>query len=195
MRTFANPTKAEKQLPFLCGCCYMEALPEERVELECNHPLCFSCYSDYLQSVVKRGPDSLLAACPKEGCKLIVSDTLFRKLLPEIEFKKYLQYYRESYINMSKHTKWCPNPKCKKAVSHPSQNQEDVFCECGKDFCFTCLRPAHRPIDCYTLTQWNERVKGNNDDAEAWIKMNTKACPGCKYPIQKNQGCMHMTCS
>lgn len=87
---------------------------------------------------------------------------------------------------MSKSTKWCPNPKCNKAVNHPSQNQEDVFCECGTNFCFACLQPAHRPIDCYTLTQWNERVKGNDDDTESWIKLNTKPCPGCKKPIQKN---------
>ena len=28
-----------------------------------------------------------------------------------------------------------------------------------------------------------------------WILANTKQCPKCKRPIEKNQGCMHMTCS
>jgi ariadne-1 len=28
-----------------------------------------------------------------------------------------------------------------------------------------------------------------------WILANTKPCPKCHRPIEKNQGCMHMTCS
>ena len=28
-----------------------------------------------------------------------------------------------------------------------------------------------------------------------WILANTKPCPKCARPIEKNQGCMHMTCS
>jgi hypothetical protein len=28
-----------------------------------------------------------------------------------------------------------------------------------------------------------------------WILANTKPCPKCYRPIEKNQGCMHMTCS
>eukprot|EP00438_Fugacium_kawagutii_P028640 Skav218554 [mRNA] locus=scaffold2599:268401:272231:- [translate_table: standard] len=27
-----------------------------------------------------------------------------------------------------------------------------------------------------------------------WIKANTKLCPKCQNPIEKNGGCMHMTC-
>ena len=33
---------------------------------------------------------------------------------------------------------------------------------------------------------------GKGDD---WIKLHTKPCPKCKSPIEKNSGCMHMTCS
>lgn len=38
---------------------------------------------------------------------------------------------------------------------------------------------------------------GGKDDSlnEGWIKKNTKRCPKCSASIEKNQGCMHMTCS
>lgn len=36
-----------------------------------------------------------------------------------------------------------------------------------------------------------EGVTSSND---LWMKVNSKDCPKCKAPIEKNQGCMHMTC-
>ena len=53
------------------------------------------------------------------------------------------------------------------------------------------------PIGCDDLKTWLDYVNGGARDdeaAEIWIKNNTKPCPNCKAPIEKNQGCMHMTC-
>ena len=30
---------------------------------------------------------------------------------------------------------------------------------------------------------------------ELWKQSNTKPCPKCKAPIEKNEGCDHMTCA
>ena len=51
------------------------------------------------------------------------------------------------------------------------------------------------PIDCDGLTTWTDRISQGEDDSNNWMKVNTKPCPKCKRPIEKNQGCMHMTCS
>ena len=71
----------------------------------------------------------------------------------------------------------------------------DIVCKCGNDWCFKCLKKAHRPIHCDMLNKWHDRIQVGNDDTDIWIKLNTKNCPKCKISIQKNQGCMHMTCS
>ena len=52
---------------------------------------------------------------------------------------------------------------------------------------------AHRPVDCETVAKWQLK---NSSEAHntAWMLINTKPCPKCGKPIEKNQGCMHMTC-
>ena len=52
---------------------------------------------------------------------------------------------------------------------------------------------AHRPVDCETLAKWQWK---NSSEAPniAWLLVNTKPCPKCGKAIEKNQGCMHMTC-
>jgi len=38
-------------------------------------------------------------------------------------------------------------------------------------------------------------LKTSSDSASAnWVLANTKHCPKCRRPIEKNQGCNHMTC-
>ena len=90
---------------------------------------------------------------------------------------------------------WCTGKNCTKVFESKLGEPVDIHCECGAVFCFGCNEQAHRPIDCKTLEQWNNKVGGPDTDGSAWIKLNTKNCPKCKVPIEKNRGCMHMTCS
>lgn len=43
------------------------------------------------------------------------------------------------------------------------------------------------------MSKWEEKNKAGSGDDD-WFLLNTKVCPGCKNRIQKNLGCMHMTC-
>ena len=49
------------------------------------------------------------------------------------------------------------------------------------------------------VRDWNamlrEAQKLAASQSESWVTKNTKACPGCKAPIQKNGGCNHVTCT
>ena len=72
--------------------------------------------------------------------------------------------------------------------------------------CFTCrTRGAHRPLACGAAERWEQlaakhrRGEGgasnSNPESVDWIMGNTKPCPQCKAPIQKNGGCNHMHCT
>eukprot|EP00353_Schmidingerella_taraikaensis_P017118 CAMPEP_0185602686 /NCGR_PEP_ID=MMETSP0436-20130131/1949_1 /TAXON_ID=626734 ORGANISM="Favella taraikaensis, Strain Fe Narragansett Bay" /NCGR_SAMPLE_ID=MMETSP0436 /ASSEMBLY_ACC=CAM_ASM_000390 /LENGTH=114 /DNA_ID=CAMNT_0028232955 /DNA_START=536 /DNA_END=881 /DNA_ORIENTATION=- len=80
------------------------------------------------------------------------------------------------------------------AVESSTGAPVDVKCSrCDMAFCFGCTKNAHMPIDCEGLSTWDDRINNNEDDSNNWMKINTKPCPKCKSPIEKNQGCMHMT--
>ena len=49
-------------------------------------------------------------------------------------------------------------------------------------------------VDCATVKRWLIKNSAESENLN-WILAHTKQCPKCKRPIEKNQGCMHMTCS
>lgn len=93
--------------------------------------------------------------------------------------------------------KWCPNANCQRAVHLESFDKtwfrESVRCECGNFFCFKCQNLSHDPVDCSLVVEWS-KVRSEDFEAQNWILHNTKACPKCQVNIQKNGGCMHITC-
>ena len=94
---------------------------------------------------------------------------------------------------------------------------EDYYnCQSGTEavrahrFCFRCGEAPHWPISCQLLEQWKDTVRehidevgGEEDEGQTyeevshklWLKANTRPCPKCNAPIQKDEGCNHMTCS
>jgi ariadne-1 len=51
----------------------------------------------------------------------------------------------------------------------------------------------HLPVRCAVVQEWQRKNQDSSADV-TWLLANTKACPKCKNPIEKNGGCMHMTC-
>lgn len=60
-------------------------------------------------------------------------------------------------------------------------------------WCFGCRTDAHLPVSCELVQKWELKNRDEGGDA-TWIRVNTKLCPKCSNPIEKNGGCMHMTC-
>ena len=82
----------------------------------------------------------------------------------------------------------CPN-------ASPSQKHLPCCrCSCGFSFCYTCGSEYHSPVSCSIVRQWQLKCANEADNLN-WILENAKPCPSCSRPIEKNHGCMHMTCS
>lgn len=69
--------------------------------------------------------------------------------------------------------------------------QDRIVCKCGHIFCFGCGANWHEPVLCKFQKKWTEKCDEDAGTA-SWITLNTKDCPKCKVPIEKNGGCNHM---
>ncbi|KDD75114.1 hypothetical protein H632_c864p1, partial [Helicosporidium sp. ATCC 50920] len=167
-------------------------IPEAPPPLPASPLPCGICFETF----APQDMESARSAVPREAV-VAAADEAARQRLE--------RYSLESFVECSPELAWCPLPDCAHAAlvpggtglgSRPSSEPRalDVQCACGGAWCFGCQQEAHRPVGCELVRRWllkNSAESGNL----TWIVANTKPCPQCRRPIEKNQGCMHITCS
>ncbi|KAL1536437.1 putative E3 ubiquitin-protein ligase ari7 [Salvia divinorum] len=149
----------------------------------------------YISTSINDGPGCLMLRCPNPSCGAAVGQDMIDKLASHEDKEKYHRYLLRSYVEDSRKIKWCPAPGCDSAVEYVvGSGSYDVTCSCSYSFCWNCAEEAHRPVDCETVAKWVLKNSAESENMN-WILANSKPCPKCKRPIEKNQGCMHMTCT
>ncbi|KAF9677000.1 hypothetical protein SADUNF_Sadunf08G0061800 [Salix dunnii] len=178
-----------------CGICF-EIYPSDRLRAAvCGHPFCNSCWAGYISTAINDGPGCLMLRCPDPSCNAAVGQDMINALTSDEDRDKYSRYFIRSYIEDNRKTKWCPAPGCDYAVDFiVGSGSFDVICRCAYCFCWNCTEEAHRPVDCSTVAKWILKNSAESENMN-WILANSKPCPKCKRPIEKNQGCMHITCT
>ncbi|XP_034922591.1 probable E3 ubiquitin-protein ligase ARI7 isoform X1 [Populus alba] len=178
-----------------CGICF-ESFPRNKIiSASCGHPFCNTCWSGYISTTINDGPGCLMLRCPDPSCRAAVGQDMINLLAPDEDKEKYSRYLLRSYVEGNRKTKWCPAPGCEYAVDFAAGSGSfDVSCLCSHSFCWNCVEEAHRPVDCGTVEKWILKNSAESENMN-WILANSKPCPKCKRPIEKNQGCMHMTCT
>ncbi|BAF25830.1 Os09g0559100 [Oryza sativa Japonica Group] len=165
--------------PLVCAICFDEHPAGEMRSAGCSHFYCVGCWRGYVHAapvVPVPGPSVLR----RRGAA------------------RYATFLLRSYVEEGTRIKWCPGPGCTLAIEFVGggggeEKQDDVECRHGHGFCFRCGEEAHRPVSCETVYAWSEKNAMKSETA-SWVLANTKHCPKCRLPIEKNRGCMHMTC-
>ncbi|XP_058094123.1 probable E3 ubiquitin-protein ligase ARI8 [Magnolia sinica] len=178
-----------------CGICF-ENYPRNTMNAAaCGHQFCSACWTGYISTSINDGPGCLMLRCPDPTCGSAVGQDMINILASDEDKEKYSRYLLRSYIEDNKKTKWCPAPGCEYAVDFVmGGGSYDVCCNCSYSFCWNCTEEAHRPVDCGTVAMWILKNSAESENMN-WILANSKPCPKCKRPIEKNQGCMHITCT
>ncbi|KAL6654618.1 hypothetical protein ACP70R_008083 [Stipagrostis hirtigluma subsp. patula] len=179
-----------------CAICF-NGYPARRTRSTgCSHFYCDDCWRGYVRAAVDDGARCLSLRCPDPSCSAAVVQELVDEVAEDGDKALYERFALRSYVEESGgRIKWCPGPGCTRAVEFLSCSGDatDVFCACEHGFCFRCGEEAHRPVTCDTVRAWLLKNSSDSENAN-WLLANTKHCPKCRRPIEKNEGCNHMTC-
>ncbi|OMJ90379.1 hypothetical protein SteCoe_7295 [Stentor coeruleus] len=212
-KTFNN-LKLLSEIQGLCQICYVKVV--ERDELACGHTFCCNCWGKYIENLICE-ESIILGKCPNIDCTSRIPEFMIWKYSNMMNYNKYLKLKCENFIAMNPLHRFCPYPGCDYIADLNNSSVHEISCNCGYVFCFDCGDEAHRPILCSTVKDWNIKnlVESKNIEKLAeinnniknqaiknleesksilWILANTKSCPSCNKPIEKNQGCNHMIC-
>jgi len=185
---------AETKIYCQCPVCFEHIDEHNSAYLKCNHAFCKDCWKGHLTAELNKGVAATLANCPSHKCKSRVGPSFFKKFLSKEEYIRYKKFWLIAFVDNSKRFEWCPNPGCSFIIEAVLSKNIEVTCDCGFIFCFTCKNEGHVPVNCEGYKKWQEK---NTSDlmSVTWIAENTRPCPGCSKPIEKNHGCNYMICS
>lgn len=194
-----NSNPMDEDSEYLCPLCYDDCTMADTTQLSgCGHRYCNTCWTTYISIKVRDG-QSRNIKCMGEKCAMAVNESIVLKCLRDDHDlrHRYSQSVIESFVEDNTHVKWCPStPSCGNAVisNLTATTPLVIRCSCQHEFCFACGQSPHLPCTCNMVKHWKKRCE---DDSETynWINANTKDCPGCQKPIEKNGGCNHMNCS
>ncbi|KAL6654615.1 hypothetical protein ACP70R_008080 [Stipagrostis hirtigluma subsp. patula] len=193
----AVPT-ALNAVPFVCRICFVCCSAGRMRSAGCSHFYCHRCWRGYIGAAVADGARCLALRCPDPACSVpVVQELVDAVAAADVDRDRYARFALRSYVEESGgRIRWCPGAGCTRAIEFTGSADDataDVFCDCRHGFCFRCGEEAHRPVSCDTVRAWLAKNVSDSENAN-WLLANTKHCPKCRRPIEKNHGCNHMTC-
>ncbi|CAN9499553.1 unnamed protein product [Ophioblennius macclurei] len=170
--------------------------------LSCMHYCCRSCWQEYLTSRIEQ--NLLLSCnCPITDCQAQPTSHFFLSVLSDKDaIAKYENARLRGYVESCSNLTWCTNPQgCDRILCKENLGSMGTCSKCCWTSCFSCNFPeAHCPASCSHMSQWMDDggfYEGMTMEAQSkhLAKLISKRCPSCQAPIEKNEGCLHMTCA
>uniref|UniRef100_A0A7S4L2T4 RBR-type E3 ubiquitin transferase n=1 Tax=Paramoeba aestuarina TaxID=180227 RepID=A0A7S4L2T4_9EUKA len=182
-----------------CPICF-EDYPstQMRTLMSCgSHFTCKDCMELHLTTLISDVQTVQKLHCPDPTCPHVANEWELEPLIGTKNFKKYLDMITLAALKPDQGEGgvwWCPNDKCRAPIAKEElgENKKVTCPGCQTEFCGECgglwhegktCEEAEKMRDSTSFTSWLEK-KGDK----------VKPCPKCKFGIEKNSGCNHMTC-
>lgn len=181
-----------------CLACFESFDKKDLTFSPCGHGMCGECWQGFISAAVDGGPACLDLRCPFPDCRQYVPMHVIDRHAKTKDRIRWREFEVRSFVDDNPSMAWCTAANCDRVaeckIDLDASQPLDVRCNCGNAFCFNCHEEAHTPVDCETVKTWQAKNSAESENLN-YILVNTKPCPQCKRPIEKNQGCMHMICS
>jgi len=176
-----------------CLICFDDVPVKSMVFASCKHNFCVTCWNGYLETKVKDG-EVLKLNCPAPKCRRPVERSEIKARLNNEMWEKFNKFYTQAQLSLNPNTRWCPTPDCE-SVMIGSKEQSRLKCpKCGHEICFRCNHDWHTGT-CERAARGVVGIAADRAMFGAYAMVaNIKACPQCRAPIAKDDGCNHMTC-
>lgn len=192
----ATPGACSSQM---CQICYSEVEPSACSTNDCGHSFCSDCWRQHFRVQIGEGQARTIR-CMAHKCGVLCDEDMVVALLTaggaacKEDLDKYCESVTMSYVEDNARVHFCPSvPWCGRAIQADGDPYLEPKCECGKTFCFKCLGEPHTPCTCKMWGMWDEKINGDSE-TKNWFTANTKHCPKCTKPVEKNGGCNLVTC-
>jgi hypothetical protein len=177
-----------------CPICFCPA--EDPVLTSCTHTYCLECLSAYCHSAASTSTSTFRITCQGNAGKCSTPFTLheldghlaspvFEHILAS-SFKEYVARHPAEF-------QYCPTPDCGFIYRATASGTAPSTFSCPHCFESVCTACHERHG---TLTCAEYKDVSTNHEALARLKrqLNIKDCPKCTTPMEKTEGCNHMTC-
>ncbi|TNM99371.1 hypothetical protein fugu_012404 [Takifugu bimaculatus] len=200
---FRNPQPSSSPT-LTCPVCLSHRNPvsEPVQSLICMHYCCRLCWQEYLTSRIEQNL-VMNCNCPITDCQAQPTSRFFLEILTDKDtIAKYENALLRGYVECCSNLTWCTNPQgCDQILCKENMSSMGTCSKCGWSSCFSCNFPeAHYPASCSHMSQWMDDggyYEGMTMEAQSkhLAKLISKRCPSCQAQIEKNEGCLHMTCA
>ncbi|KAF2021037.1 hypothetical protein BU24DRAFT_469808 [Aaosphaeria arxii CBS 175.79] len=186
------PSKPEGDCPI----CFCEA--ESPIQTSCKHTYCLECFEECCKSAASTSNHDFAIRCqgdegtcptvfPLRELKDHLSSSVFETVL-ECSFKGYIQRHPDAFH-------YCSTPDCGyiyRCTAPGSKPPPAYTCpNCFEPLCTSC----HARHGDYTCAEYKDMQSGGYEALEKLKReLNIKDCPKCTTPMEKTEGCNHMTC-
>ena len=179
------------QTQVVCGICLCDI--DDTTDLYrlacCGHSYDKSCVIQQLKSA------EFPLKCATEDCEELLTLKDLQNLLSETERKKLAISALDEYVKKNREiVKYCPTADCGMVYRVSAEGRRFTCCACLAEICTSCQMQWHDGLTCAMLKS-EKQVEGRLQDWMMKDPSNRKICPICKTPIEKIDGCNHMTCS